>query len=214
MLTSVRATLMAFCGAAAVAAGGGTAVAMAHSSAHASGVVCGAAGARTVTSDPVARVFVSGHTAYACAAGASRSYALGGTQTCLMSALLERVALARRLVAYAVESCGVDTGWTTVTVRRLSDGKVLSSHPATTQEGVESHQTVGSLVLKADGAVAWVATADSIGPPRFVRQVERADRRGFSVLDSGSSVGASSLILSGSTISWRHGSATRRASLR
>ncbi len=73
---------------------------------------------------------------------------------------------------------------------------------------------MGSLVLKPDGAIAWIGTARSIFRPRFVRQVARFDKRGFKVLDSGRSVAVGSLKLRGSEISWRDGLAIGTATLR
>jgi hypothetical protein len=45
-------------------------------------------------------------------------------------------------------------------------------------------------------------------------EVQRADRQGHSVLDSGRSIQARSLRLRGSTLTWRDGSGTRSATLR
>jgi hypothetical protein len=125
------------------------------------------------------------------------------------------VRLTDRIAAYTLESCLTDSGWTTVNVRRLTDGKFLRVHQATTKAVVVmGDETVGSLVLKADGAAAWIATSHSIGPPTFVRHLARLDNRGFKVLDSGRAPAARSLKLRGSTISWRHGNTIRTARLR
>ena len=62
--------------------------------------------------------------------------------------------------------------------------------------------------------VAWIATANSIGKPTFVRQLQRLDTRGFAVLDSGRDVNAASLRLHGSRLSWKHATAARTATLR
>ena len=111
--------------------------------------------------------------------------------------------------------CGVDSGSTAVVVRRLTDGKVLRSAVATSPPGVESHQSVGSLVLKRDGAVAWIGTGKSIigaGTPKV--EVYEADRRGpVRLLDSGVAVRPGSLTLHGSKLSWKHGTALRHAML-
>jgi hypothetical protein len=126
---------------------------------------------------------------------------------------VQSVRVAGRVAGYSITRCGVDTGSTTVQVTRLSDGRTLSSHDATTRQGVEGHSSVDSLVLRADGAVAWIATARSIGSPKFVREVARADRGGFTVLDSGPGVAPRSLRLHRSTLTWRDGSGRRRATL-
>jgi hypothetical protein len=165
-------------------------------------------------------VYVSAGDVYGCAAGgSSRSYLLGRLGSCLApnaptaEGAVGPVRIAGRVAAFASAVCGVDAGQTTVIVRRLSDGEFLHSRAATTRIGVEGHQEVGSLVVKDDGAVAWIATADSIGAPRLVRQLARVDKRGFRVLDSGPAVAVGSLTLRGPTISWRHGNATRTADL-
>ena len=91
---------------------------------------------------------------------------------------------------------------------------IIAPDPATTNIGVEGFQSIDSLVVKADGAVAWIATANSIGKPTFVRQLQRLDTRGFAVLDSGRDVNAASLRLHGSRLSWKHATAVRTATLR
>lgn len=126
---------------------------------------------------------------------------------------VELAHLAGRFAAYTRTFCGYDTQGSTLVVRRLSDGKFVMARPATTKVGVEGNQSVGSLVLKPDSAVAWIATAHAIFRPRFVRQLVKLDERGFRVLDSGRSVAVGSLTLRGSETSWRHGHAIRTAKL-
>jgi hypothetical protein len=117
-------------------------------------------------------------------------------------------------VAYGLESCGVDTGSSSVIVRRLSDGRQLRVLPATTNRlAPESYQLVGSIVVKTDGAVAWIAAARSIVRQSADEEVHRADRRGQRELDSGTSINSGSMRLHGSTLTWRHGAATRSATL-
>jgi hypothetical protein len=180
----------------------------------AAGPACGPASARTIASDAVARVYASGGTVDACATGVSHVLRLGAGTGCLGGgSVVEAAVLAGRTVAYALGACGVDTHYVTVNVRRLTDGRTLVSRGATTRTGVESFQAVGSLVVKPDGAVAWVGTANSIGPPHRVRQVERVDRRGFAILDDSTAIVAASLTLRGSTLTWRHGAQRRTSSL-
>ena len=177
--------------------------------------VCGPSMARTLAGDRSGRVYVSADTVYGCAAGSTRSYLFGSAGACSLSQR-NSVGLARvvgRLAAYSHEFCGIDFGVTVVKVRRLTDGKFVRVRSVTTRGGVEGFQSVGSLVLKRDGAVAWIATGRSIGPPTFVRQLARLDRRGFSVLDSGRALAVRSLTLRRSTISWRHGKTIRTAKL-
>jgi hypothetical protein len=177
------------------------------------GAVCGPHAAHTLAGDAVARVYTSGGSAFGCVAGGTRSYRLGRTGFSIGAARVEDVRVAGRLAAYGLETSGVDTGYTNVNERRLTNGALLAQRPATTTVGVEGFQSIDSLVLKADGALAWIATARAIGMPTFVRQLQRLDERGFLVLDSGANVAAGSLALHGSKLSWRHGTATRSTTL-
>lgn len=199
--------------------------------------VCGPSSARTLASDRTTRVyaveesvpFVPGSSVrvrnvYGCSAGGAKSYLLGTADACQFQFVcVDHVRLEGPLVAYALMGCGVDTGWTTVDVRRLTDGKLLRVHGATTT--AVFCQDVGSLVLKPDGAVAWIATGSwwvthcyrpgvcAPAPGFGIRQVATLDKRGFKVLDSGRAIAPRSLTLRGSTISWRHGNAIRTATL-
>jgi hypothetical protein len=178
------------------------------------GVVCGPRSAHTLAGDSVARVYSSAGKAYGCVAGGARSYRLGRTGNCIGGEQIQTVRVAGRIAAYGLDTCGVDTGNATVNVRRLTTGVSLKQLPATTKIGVEGFQSIDSLVVKPDGAVAWIATATSIGKPTFIRQLQRSDTRGFSVLDSGRAVAAASLTLHGSKLSWKHATAARTATLR
>jgi hypothetical protein len=178
------------------------------------GAVCGPQSARTLARDAVARVYTSAGNVYGCAARTKRSYRLGTTGASIAAARVEAIRVAGRTAAYGVRTSGVDTGHTTVNVRRLTTGALLAQRSATTTIGVEGSQSIDSLVLKADGAVAWIATAHSIGPPTFVREVQKLDGRGFAVLDSGPDVAAASLTLRGSALSWKHRTTLRTATLR
>jgi hypothetical protein len=190
--------------------GGGRAIA------HLAAPACGPASARTIAGDRLARVYADGGSAYGCVAGAHRAYHLGAKGLGLSpgGARIEAVRVAGRLAAYGLRTMGLDTGYVTVNVRSLSTGALLTQRSATTRTGVEGFQSINSLVPKAEGALAWIATAHSIGEPKFVRQLLALDRRGLHVLDSGPSLGATSLALHGSTISWKHGTTARTATLR
>jgi hypothetical protein len=67
--------------------------------------------------------------------------------------------------------------------------------------------------VRADGAVAWIGVARSIIRHTSQVEVDRADRRGRSTLDTGSGVAPASLRLRGFTLSWRDAGAARTASL-
>jgi hypothetical protein len=145
-----------------------------------------------------------------------RRLRLGSSTNCNLSALVGRVVVVGELVGYARTSCGVDTGSTSVIVRRLTDGRQLSAHAATTNPlGPESFDHVDSIVMTRAGAVAWIAEGNSL-VALHARDVEvhSADAAGSFLLDSGSAIQTGSLALHGSRLSWRHASATRSATLR
>jgi hypothetical protein len=101
-----------------------------------------------------------------------------------------------------------------VIVRRLSDGHVLHSRSATESvPGAESFQSVGSIVVRGDGAVAWIGSSESIATHRSITQV--LEQAGGTVrrLDQGSTIHPGSLTLRGSTLRWRDGRGRRSASL-
>lgn len=66
---------------------------------------------------------------------------------------------------------------------------------------------VDSLVLKSDGAVAWIGTnffaeGFCVNPPGPAIEVRRHDRRGLSTLESGVGIAPTSLHLSGLRLRW------------
>lgn len=125
------------------------------------------------------------------------------------------IALAGQDAAYGLASYGVDTVSASVIVRRLSDGEQLRSAPATRKPvGPEFMQSVAAVVVKPDGAVAWIGEGGSVisGRTRDI-EVGRADARGVALLDSGTGIDARSLRLQGSSVTWRHSGQTRSASL-
>jgi hypothetical protein len=174
---------------------------------------CGPSGAHTLAASRVARVYALRNVVYGCSTGGAQ-YKLGHQNSCVGSTRVAPVTVVGRLAAYGLERCGVDTGSTAVVVRRLSDGRQLHSAAATSPPGAESYQSLGSLVLKGDGAVAWIGVGHSIvGHGPEVIEVRRLDRAGEALLDSGGAVASHSLRLHRSTLSWTHGGETRRARL-
>jgi hypothetical protein len=118
-------------------------------------------------------------------------------------------------VAYGLTYFGVDTISADVVVRSLTDGDVLRRQTSYTGSvGAEFFQRVNDIVVKRDGSVAWIATAGSIISPNSMNtEVEKSDRTSRTVLDKSTKIRVHSLLLSGSQLSWRDGSATRHASL-
>lgn len=176
---------------------------------------CGPFDAKTLGASSVARVYAMGNSVFGCSVDGSGAFLLGQRKTCIGAARVAPVVVAREFAAYGLARCGVDTGSTQVVVRRLTDGKIVRVAVATTPPGVESYQSVGSLVLKGDGAVAWIGVGRSlVGHASPKIEVYRANRRGkVQLLDSGLSVRPGSLTLQGSRLSWKNGTAVRHGSL-
>jgi hypothetical protein len=142
------------------------------------------------------------------------AFRLGQRPTCIGAARVDPVRVAGEFAGYGLTRCGVDTGSTQVIVRRLSDGKRMLGAPAASSPGPESFQSVGSLVLKPDGAVAWIGVGNSIVTHTRTVAVYKADRHGsVERLDSGTTVRPGSLRLHGSKLSWAHNGSVRQASL-
>jgi hypothetical protein len=160
-------------------------------------------------------VYVVNGTAYGCSVvHAARRYPLGQRATCLGTPRVGPVAVAGELAAYGLERCGVDTGFTQVVIRRLTDGRQQRSFVATTNPlGPESYQSVGSLVLKSDGAVAWIGVTSSIVRHGNDIEVHRAEQHAQLLLDSGPGIDPASLRLRRSVLTWRRANRTRRAGL-
>lgn len=175
---------------------------------------CGPAAAQTLTADRVARVYESGANVYGCATAAGRSFLLGASARTIREGRAGPFALAGTDVAYGYTRYGVDTVAAQVIVRDLASGRQVRSEPPTSQPPrVEFAQSIEAIVVKADGAVAWVGESGSVMSRSRDVEVDRADRRGLARLDSGPGVEAGSLKLHGSTIRWRHGARERSAKL-
>lgn len=192
LLTALTAVLLAALGAGSAAAA----------------VRCAPAGAQIRLTDRHAQVYALHKAIYACDQRTRRTTKLGQTTICVASARVDHLALAGDVVAYGLDRCGVDTGSTTVIVRRLSDGKRLHSFAALTGAGPESYQSVTSLVVKPDGSVAWIATVHSI--------VATSEGGGPEVHANGKLLEAGeielhSLRLRGSTLTWRDGGGKKRS---
>jgi hypothetical protein len=182
--------------------------------AHPAAAQCGPRSAKTLAVNHQARVYSTQGGVYGCATGGSRSYLLAGNSLRPGQPRIGKLALAGTAVAYGETMTGVDTASAQVTVRRLDDGRTLRSLAAMHQAvGPESFQSVDSVVVKSNGAVAWIATARSIIRHSTEVEVDRADRTGRSTLDIGSAIASTSLRLSGSSLSWRHAGAIRTARL-
>jgi hypothetical protein len=175
---------------------------------------CAPAGVRALLANRRATVYARGENVYGCSSSSRRSYLLGASGRTLKAGRAGPLALAGADVAYGLSRFGVDTGTAQVVVRRLTDGVVLREASATTRvPGAESYQSVAALVVKGDGAVAWIGNGRSIIGRRPVVEVHRYDGRGQAELDSGSRIASGSLRLHGSRLTWTNSARRRSATL-
>jgi hypothetical protein len=185
---------------------------------HAGGITpahCGPAAARTVTANARARIYVTANSVYGCTTSGHRSYLLGHTsRSRSRQSRIGVTALAGVVAGYAASQPGVDTFSTEVVVRRLDTGRTLHEVNAIKGTlGPEFSESVASIVVKADGAVAWIGDGGSILAAERATEVNRIDRRGEANLDSTAAGVIRGLKLRGSRLSWRHGNVLRSSTL-
>jgi hypothetical protein len=201
----------------------GSSVAKPSDGSTAAATRCGPAGAKTLAANGRVRVYVSGQGVYGCSTARSRTFRLGNVSRSIRESRAGPVAVAGDLAAYGLSRFGVDTVRAAVVVRRLTDGKQLRQLSATRAVGAEAFVSVGSVVMKANGAVAWIGVEHSIGAGRRSSiEVHAASAQtgtgtrtgGDRVLDSGPAIRPASLRLHGSRLSWVNGGTARHAALR
>jgi hypothetical protein len=178
-------------------------------------VACGPGHAKTLASDRAARVYSQGGNVYGCARAGHQSFRLGTLANSMSEGRAGPVNLAGTDVAYGLTYYGIDTISADIVVRSLTDGAVLRRRDSWAGSvAVEYFQTVNDIVVKRDGSVAWIATAGSIVSRGSAdTEVEKSDRTSGTLLDKSKQIRVHSLLLSGSQLSWRDGSATRHATL-
>jgi hypothetical protein len=179
----------------------------------ATSVTCGPGGAKTLAASPQARVYLKNGAVCGCGVGGP-SYRLGAGGRMIREGRVGPVAVGGKDAAYGLSRFGVDTVSAEVIVRNLADGRLVHEGAATSRILVESFQSVDSIVVKPDGAVAWISEVGSVISRNRYVEVHRIDGRGAALLNSGSRIVGRSLRLHGSTVTWREGSATRSATLR
>jgi hypothetical protein len=181
---------------------------------HLASAACSPAGSLTLERSRASRVYSLGGKAYACLYSSGESYKLGSATLCIGAVRAGPFALAGGDVAYGATSCGIDFSTTEVIVRSLVSSRTLRKAPATNMSLGEQEGGLQSLVLKADGSDAWIATEQSLGNKQRLLQLFRDDKSGLKLLDSGLGVPPSSLRLHGSQLTWRHDGTSRHATLR
>lgn len=174
---------------------------------------CGPASAKTIAADGRVRVYALNQVVYGCSAARGRSFRLGHATRALAQSRVGPVAVAGDLAAYGRSSFGVDTVSASVVVRRLTDGTEVKQLQATRAVGAEAFESIGSVAVLANGAVAWIGSEHSIVGHRSAIEVHAAGAGGDQILDSGPNVDPSSLRLHGSRLTWVDGGATRHATL-
>jgi hypothetical protein len=101
-----------------------------------------------------------------------------------------------------------------VVVRDLRTGRLLHEVPDGTpvkpEPGSEGLGPVDAIVVKSDGAVAWIVRTD---PEEGMYQVHALDQTGSRVLSTGSDIAPNSLALAGSTLYWTQGGEPHSATL-
>jgi hypothetical protein len=120
-------------------------------------------------------------------------------------------------VAYGDDFVGIDSDYELVVVRDLRSGRVVHRrYPRSPGFPGEGSVVLDSILLKRDGAVAWIVSVRPccvVGRKPPAPEVARIDRRGFAVLNRNQRIHPKSLTLRGSTIRWRTGTRTHHSSL-
>jgi hypothetical protein len=206
---------VAACGSSSAAgAGSSTSTPTSTAAPRRASIPCGPRHARTLAVAPGARVYLLARAVDGCAAGTGRSFRLGARSRSPRQPRVGPVAVAGHDAAYALSSFEIDTATTEVLVRDLASGRVLRDVAAIHRPLPEAYQAVDAIVLRPDGAVAWIAQISSV-----IRRgsgglaVVAVDAHGERLLDSGAAIVPGSLRLRGSTLTWRDGSRLRSAPL-
>jgi hypothetical protein len=180
---------------------------------------CSPGHTRTLAADARAQVYVleertrqGTRTAFrGCVYGHARSYLLGVLEpgsAASPGSTSEHFVLAGSIVAYEEAEVGglEPQGSWIVIVQDLRTGRTLREVPTgTPNPRTPSFTGAGeavALVVKTDGAVAWITDTDQ-GVNRY--EVHAADRHGSLLLASGSDIDPSSLALARSTLYWTQG---------
>jgi hypothetical protein len=151
---------------------------------------------------------------FACARGARHIYDLGPSPQCGGGGggceSVENVALAGTVVAYertsATGALQTHAGAEySIVVRELRTGRTLEKVPTGTNSVLAESAGSGpatALVVKSDGAVAWIVQKN-VHEGKY--QVHALDRSGARVLAVGPDIDPGSLALAGSTLYWTQG---------
>lgn len=172
---------------------------------HATRRYCPKVGKFALVVDAQAEVYEAGgrfvREMFACAYASGHAYALGPKAECIGSGGcggVEKATVGAAFVAYekfAVASepfVGETSSYWRVIVRNLRTGRVVHRANST-------GSFVQDLVVKSDGAVAWIVDTSFLPEEHAVVAV---DKTGTRTLASGPGIAPSSLTLTGNTLSW------------
>jgi hypothetical protein len=159
---------------------------------------------------------------FGCAYGHKRRYLLGGPPEfgATGGGGVKHERVAGTVVAYeiigAAECSEPNREWRVV-VRDLRNGRFIHLVPTGTKVPKSLDVGIGpvvSIVVKSDGAVAWIVE-DELGPASapVEYEVHALDKAGSRLLASGTDVGPRSLALRGSMLYWTKGEKPFSASL-
>jgi hypothetical protein len=168
------------------------------------------AGSATIAQSPAARLFTAADgNDYACLYSVGRAFYLSGAE----HYDYQLVRFSGPYVAYVqnIEASDENIGEMDLRSGRLRTFAIATPIHNSVCYGV------GSLALKADGAIAWIGTNflgfACISPPGPEIEVRRHDHRGLRILDHGSTIMPSSLHLLKGVLSWSHGAVKRKSTL-
>ncbi len=125
-------------------------------------------------------------------------------------------ALSGSIVACLISSFGVDSGSTGLLIADVASRRVLREASAGryVDAGILGSESVSKLVLGREGAVGWIMARRERGASATTYIVRGAGRTGpASTLDEGPDIGATSLSLTGHTLTWWHGGIEKSAAL-
>lgn len=139
-----------------------------------------------------------------------------GTDDCFNSIEVGLTRFSRRLLAVGLLSCGPGGSVSTLDVRRTRDGRRIRRVQAVPAPPFVpgALMRVTDLVLRGDGALAWIVEIrdTATATPRY--QVRTSVRgRDSTLLAEGTDIPPGSLALAGSTLYWTQAGAARSAPL-
>jgi hypothetical protein len=124
------------------------------------------------------------------------------------------------MIAIAITECELETAfdqlsvWSAKTRKRIRNAPAADVLPAKTENPGDGFTDLETIVLKADGAVAWIGRGGYQSRSETDNlQVRRITAKGKSeVLDSGASIAAKSLALAGDgRLYWANGTVIKSA---